>query len=107
MSDAVNRLRAWRDGSEAVRLLPFTYTAGDQMFADDVINLLAERDAAQAEVKRLRSAEVKRLREAQSAWLRVIQEENSCPPTGKPCDAVRCGCAAEQEMLIREARDDQ
>jgi hypothetical protein len=39
-----------------------------------------------------------------AAWLRVIQAENSCvPPTGKPCDAKRCGCKAEQDMLIKDA----
>lgn len=48
-------------------------------------------------------AEIVRGREVQAAWLRVIQAENTCGVTGKPCDAVRCGCAAEQEMLIREA----
>ena len=51
----------------------------------------AERDAAQAEAARLREA-----------WLDVIQSENACRRTGKPCDAKRCGCAAEQEMLIKE-----
>lgn len=50
-------------------------------------------------------AEIVRGREATAAWLRVIQAENTCGVTGKPCDAVRCGCAAEQEMLIREAAD--
>lgn len=39
------------------------------------------------------------------AWLRVIQAENSCAVTGRSCDAERCGCAAEQMMLIREAAD--
>lgn len=39
-----------------------------------------------------------------AAWLRVIQTENSCKPTGAPCDAKRCGCSAEQEMLIEEYR---
>lgn len=48
------------------------------------------------------TAEVERIR---SAWLRVIQAENACVVTGTPCDAVRCGCAAEQEMLIREAAE--
>ncbi len=38
------------------------------------------------------------------AWLRVIQEENSCPPTGGGCFAKRCGCVAEQQMLIDEYR---
>lgn len=39
-----------------------------------------------------------------AAWLRVIQTENSCKPTGAPCDAKRCGCVAEQQMLIEEYR---
>jgi hypothetical protein len=40
------------------------------------------------------------------AWLRVIQAENSCAVTGKPCrEAKRCGCQAEQDMLIQEAKD--
>ena len=46
------------------------------------------------------------LDELRAAWLRVIQAENACVVTGKPCDAKRCGCAAEQEMLIQEARDE-
>jgi hypothetical protein len=46
--------------------------------------------------------EVERLR---AAWLRVIQAENSCQVSGRPCDGKRCGCAAEQEMLIREAEE--
>lgn len=47
------------------------------------------------------ASEVLRLR---SAWLRVIQAENSCSVTGQPCrDPRKCGCAAEQEMLILEA----
>jgi hypothetical protein len=36
------------------------------------------------------------------AWLRVIQAENSCLATGQVCAAKRCGCAAEQSMLIEE-----
>lgn len=47
------------------------------------------------------AAEIERLR---GAWLRVIQSENSCAVIGAPCNAKRCGCAAEQEMLIQEAR---
>ncbi len=39
-----------------------------------------------------------------AAWLRVIQTENSCKPPGAPCHAERCGCAAEQQMLIEEYR---
>lgn len=46
------------------------------------------------------------LDELRAAWLRVIQAENTCAATGKPCHAKRCGCQAEQEMLIQEARDD-
>jgi hypothetical protein len=46
-----------------------------------------------------------RLALALQAWLRVIQAENTCAVTGSPCHAKRCGCAAEQDMLIREARD--
>jgi hypothetical protein len=41
------------------------------------------------------------------AWLRVIQAENTCAVTGSPCHAKRCGCAAEQEMLIEEAARDE
>lgn len=37
------------------------------------------------------------------AWLRVIQTENSCPPSGGGCLAKRCGCVAEMQMLIEEA----
>lgn len=36
-------------------------------------------------------------------WLRIIQLENSCPATGGGCLAKRCGCLAEQEMLMQEA----
>lgn len=39
------------------------------------------------------------------AWLRVIQAENTCWVTGMSCDAMRCACAAEQEMLIKEAQE--
>ncbi len=41
------------------------------------------------------------------AWLRVIQEQNSCPPTGQPCAAKRCGCQGEQEILIRDAQEEE
>ena len=47
--------------------------------------LLGERDAVRA------------------AWLRVIQAENSCAVTGRVCNAKRCDCAAEQDMLIKKA----
>jgi hypothetical protein len=36
----------------------------------------------------------------QEAWFAVIQNENSCTPTGKPCSRTRCGCKAEQETLL-------
>lgn len=41
-----------------------------------------------------------------AAWLRVIQSENSCVATGKPCSARRCGCRGEQELLIAEMPHD-
>jgi hypothetical protein len=34
------------------------------------------------------------------AWLRVIQEENGCVASGVPCSSTRCGCVAEQAILI-------
>jgi hypothetical protein len=43
--------------------------------------------------------EIVRLRRG---WLRVIQQENSCPATGTKCLAKRCGCLAEMEMLANE-----
>lgn len=43
--------------------------------------------------------EIVRLRRG---WLRVIQQENSCPATGGGCLAKRCGCVAEMEMLANE-----
>lgn len=42
------------------------------------------------------------LRDTRRAWLRVIQQENSCPATGGGCLAKRCGCLAEQELLASE-----
>ena len=45
------------------------------------------------------------LRDMRRGWLRVIQQENSCPATGGGCLAKRCGCVAEMEMLVREATD--
>lgn len=63
----------------------------------DAALLAADKlDAAVAEAVRLRAA-----------WLRVIQAENACAVTGQPCDAKRCGCAAEQAMLVREADADR
>ncbi len=37
-----------------------------------------------------------------SAWLRVIQTENSCAATGTPCRPKRCGCEEEQNLLLQE-----
>lgn len=127
--------------AEAVeRRIRELHEAGFDNAAATLRALLAERDAARAEVARLTAevaslrltlggrtfdasvpepigcplpgacstvAEIVRGREMQAAWLRVIQAENSCVVTGQPCGAVRCGCAAEQEMLIREAREGQ
>ena len=45
-------------------------------------------------------AEVEHLRRA---WLGAIQAENGCVPSGAACPAKRCGCLAEQSLLIREA----
>lgn len=107
------------------------WSTGMQVAAATLRALLAERDRLAAEVASLRLtlggktfsadvpepigcplpgacatvAEIVRGREVRTAWLRVIQAENTCGVTGKPCDAVRCGCAAEQEMLIREATE--
>ena len=44
-------------------------------------------------------AEIDRLRRG---WLKVIQTENQCAATGRPCPAKRCGCEAEREMLADE-----
>ena len=44
-------------------------------------------------------AEIKRLRRG---WLRVIQQENSCPATGGGCLSKRCGCVEEMEVLANE-----
>ena len=40
--------------------------------------------------------EIERLRRG---WLRIIQGENGCATTGSPCDAKRCGCVEERELL--------
>lgn len=55
---------------------------------------MSESDTSAEAVERLRAG-----------WLRVIQTENGCHATGAPCHAERCGCAAEQEILIREAKE--
>ena len=44
-------------------------------------------------------AEAQRLRRG---WLRVIQQENSCPVTGGVCLAKQCGCVEEMELLANE-----
>lgn len=36
------------------------------------------------------------------AWLRVIQQENGCPPSGGGCLSKQCGCLAEMKLLIGE-----
>ena len=56
-----------------------------------------EGPEAADEIERLR-AERDRLR---CRWMRVLQEENSCEPTGTPCKSERCGCLAEMELLIK------
>ncbi len=43
------------------------------------------------------------MRDMRRGWLRVIQQENSCPATGGGCLAKRCRCLAEQELLMQEA----
>lgn len=82
-----------------------------------IARLKAERDAAVAALALYRAengctrgqrttqwcGEASKLRRA---WLRVIQTENSCPPSGGGCLAKRCGCVAEMEMLIEEAAHD-
>jgi hypothetical protein len=45
-----------------------------------------------------RRAEVAAIRRA---WLRVIQEENGCVASGVSCSPGRCGCVAEQAILIK------
>lgn len=44
-------------------------------------------------------AEINRLRRG---WLKVIQTENQCGATGSPCEAKRCGCEAERDLLADE-----
>jgi chromosome segregation ATPase len=59
--------------------------------ASKAFSLEADLTAARAEAARLRRA-----------WLTTIQVENSCGGSGAPCDAKRCGCVEEMEMLMRE-----
>jgi hypothetical protein len=58
-----------------------------------VEDLAFERDRLAEEVKLIRRA-----------WLAVIQAENSCPPSGGGCLSKRCGCLAEMEAIIDDAR---
>jgi hypothetical protein len=37
------------------------------------------------------------------AWLRVIQLENGCPPSGGGCLSEQCGCIAEMQALSEYA----
>jgi hypothetical protein len=59
--------------------------------ASKAFSLEADLTAARAEAVRLRRG-----------WLTTIQVENSCGGSGKPCDAKRCGCVEEMEMLMRD-----
>lgn len=76
----------------------------DDLAADCVIRIALEADARhRADTERdAASAEVEIVRRA---WLRVIQAENGCAADGACVNNKRCGCAAEQEMLIREAAE--
>ena len=74
---------------------------GRSIADSDVRALLAERDAALA---RAQAAETGAMR-LQDGWLRVIQQENSCPASVGGCSAKRCGCIEEMEMLMQEAED--
>jgi hypothetical protein len=80
-ADTLRALAAERDGKaqEACQALDMWKKAA------------AERDAARAEAARLRGA-----------WLRVIQSENYCNPSGAECQAKRCGCAKEMELYISD-----
>lgn len=53
MADAATRLRDWNDGAADV---PATYTPDALEFQQDLRALLAERDAAQAQMARMREA---------------------------------------------------
>jgi hypothetical protein len=66
-----------------------------QMMALQRKHLAAADEAALTAAR----AEAARLRRG---WLTTIQVENSCNATGAPCDAKRCGCVEEMEMLLRE-----
>jgi hypothetical protein len=66
---------------------------GDMCLArHSLVEVKTDRDRLAAEVERIKAA-----------WLFVIQAENSCAVFGVPCrGGGKCGCAAEQEMLLRE-----
>ena len=40
------------------------------------------------------------LEQVRAAWLRVIQWDNQCAGTGKPCHSRKCGCALEMQNAI-------
>lgn len=67
-------------------------TKAEAQAVRNISDTCAERDRFAEEVKLIRRA-----------WLAVIQAENSCPPSGG-CLSKRCGCHAEMEMLIDDAR---
>jgi hypothetical protein len=95
MSDAVDTsAKATAMIAYQIRHLPaegLAHSGTREDFARHVEALRAERDAAQAEVKRIKAA-----------WLHVIQAENSCAADGRCVNAKRCGCVEEMEMLLRE-----
>lgn len=82
--------------------------AGPCVMPDEAARMraaLAEANEA-AEANAAWGGRMKQERDAlQDAWLRVIQVENSCAVTGRPCEAKRCGCVAEMRMLMQEASD--
>jgi hypothetical protein len=85
--DEVERLRA--------EVASLRLTLGGRTFGPDV----PEPIGCPAPGACVQVAEITRLRRG---WLRVIQQENSCPATGGGCLAKRCGCVAEMEMLANE-----
>ncbi|WP_368416648.1 hypothetical protein [Falsiroseomonas sp.] len=116
MTDIVERLRSSnvRMGVRDPNDYGMTITVAEaNAAADEIERLRAERDEAIATPALYRAengctrgqrttqwcGEASKLRRA---WLRVIQQENSCPATGGGCLAKRCGCIAEMEMLVSE-----
>lgn len=112
-AEAVERLAAGADYDQRP-----TTAAALRALAAERDRLAAEKDAVVATLAAYRMengctrgqrttqwcAEASVLR---AAWLRVIQGENACVVTGQPCHAKRCGCKAEQDMLIKEADEAQ